>query len=65
MMAHSASQEFEAAQFVKERLDRLDLYQSKSTVLNPALGSVDVFSLLSDAEYGYVNMLHIRDGAVI
>ncbi len=65
MMAHAAAQEFEAAQFVKERLERLDAYQSKSTVLNPALGSVDVYSLLSDAEYGYVNMLHIRDGAVI
>src|SRR5690606_39797170 len=40
-------------------------YQSKSTVVNPKINNVDVFSVVSDQEYGYVNFLQISFGAII
>lgn len=56
---------FEEAQKTKEKIDLVERYQSKSTVVNPSITDVDVFSVLTDAEYGYVNYLKITDGAII
>lgn len=65
MMMHAAKQEFEQAQACKEKLDYLEKYQAKSTVLNPNVGEVDVYSVIDDVEYGYVNFLMVREGAVL
>jgi len=65
MMMHAAKQEFELAQACKEKVDHLEKYQAKSTVLNPAVGEVDVYSVIDDVEYGYVNFLMVREGAVL
>lgn len=56
---------FELAQATKEKADLLQKYQAKSTVVNPSITDVDVFSVISDAEYGYVNYLKIIEGAVV
>ena len=65
MMMHAAVQEFELAQACKEKLDHLENYQSKSTVLNPDVGDLDVYSVVDDVEFGYVNFLMVREGAVL
>ncbi|KRO59335.1 MAG: excinuclease ABC subunit C [Cryomorphaceae bacterium BACL7 MAG-120910-bin2] len=65
MMMHAASQSFEHAQAIKEKLALLEKYQAKSTVLNPHIGEVDVYSVVDDVEYAYVNFLMVREGAVI
>ena len=41
--AFAANLEFEAAQNVKERLDILEDYQTRNTVVNPNIDDVDVF----------------------
>ncbi len=56
---------FEEAQALKEKYEIVDRYQAKSTVVNPSISNVDVFSIFSDAEYAYVNFLKIMDGAVL
>src|SRR5690554_1332585 len=56
---------FEAAQEVKEKIEILENYQSKSMVVNPKINNVDVFSIISDEGYGYVNYLQISHGAII
>jgi excinuclease ABC subunit C len=56
---------FEDAQRVKEKIDILENYQAKSTVVNPKINNVDVFSVISDESYGYVNYLQISFGAII
>lgn len=56
---------FEEAQALKEKYETVDRYQAKSTVVNPNISNVDVFSIFSDAEYAYVNFLKIMDGAVL
>ncbi len=56
---------FEQAQRIKEKIDILENYQSKSTVVNPKINNVDVFSIISDESYGYVNFLQLSHGAII
>lgn len=65
MQDYAQDMEFEAAQGLKEKIDILEKYQSKSTVVNPKINNVDVFSIKSDEGYGYVNFLQISHGAII
>ena len=65
MMLHSGKSEFELAHQFKEKLEHLEKYQSKSTVLNPAFGEIDLYSVIDDAEYGYVNFMMIREGSLV
>ena len=58
-------QRFEEAQAIKEKIDRLEKYQAKSTVVNPKITDVDVFTIVSDPEFGYVNFLQLKHGAII
>ena len=65
MKSAAADLQFEEAQKLKEKFETVDRYQAKSTVVNPNISNVDVFSIFSDAEYAYVNFLKIMDGAVL
>lgn len=65
MMNFAESMDFEQAQLFKEKLSQLSAYQSKSTVVNPSISNVDVFSIVSDESYAYVNFLKVMNGAVI
>lgn len=56
---------FEAAQRIKEKIEILENYQARSTVINPKINNVDVFSIVSDESYGYINFLQISHGAII
>ena len=61
----AAHMQFEEAQKIKEKIDVLENYQAKSTVLNPKITTVDVFSIVSDESMAYVNFLQISHGAII
>ncbi len=65
MAALAENLEFEEAQKLKEKIELVEKYQAKSTVVHPTITNVDVFSVLNDAEYAYVNYLKIIDGAVL
>lgn len=56
---------FEEAQKIKEKIEVLENYQSKSTIVNPKISNVDVFSIMSDESYGYVNFLQLSHGSII
>ena len=57
--------QFEDAQKVKEKIEVLENYQSKSTIVNPNISNVDVFSIVSDESYGYINFLQLSYGSII
>ncbi len=65
MMRHAENMEFEKAQAVKEKINLLERYQSKSIVVSSSVKDVDVFSLLSDDNEAYVNYLKVINGAVV
>ena len=56
---------YEKAQEVKEKLEILNNYQVKSTIVNPKISEVDVFSIYSDDIFAYVNFMQISHGAII
>ncbi|NNL16840.1 MAG: excinuclease ABC subunit UvrC [Flavobacteriaceae bacterium] len=57
--------QFEDAQKIKEKIEVLENYQAKSTIVNPKISNVDVFSIVSDETYGYVNFLQLSYGSII
>ena len=65
MQAYADTMAFEDAQRIKEKITVLENYQAKSTVVNPKINNVDVFSIISDEGFGYVNFLQISHGAII
>ncbi|MGA0374321.1 MAG: excinuclease ABC subunit UvrC [Flavobacteriaceae bacterium] len=65
MKQYATAMEFEKAQEIKEKLESLENYQAKSTVVNPKITNVDVFSIISDESYGYVNFFQVAFGSII
>ena len=65
MKKYSEELQYEKAQVVKEKIELMEKYQSKSTMVNPAISNVDVFSVVSNETHGYVNFLKVIDGAII
>ena len=65
MKERAAEMAYEEAQRIKEKLDILKNYQAKSTIVNPKISNVDVFSVITDEAYGYVNFLQLSYGSII
>ncbi len=65
MHSFAAESEFEEAQKIKEKIALLSNYQVKSTVVNPSITNVDVFTIISDESFAYVNFFKISNGAII
>ncbi|MEX0884266.1 MAG: excinuclease ABC subunit UvrC, partial [Cyclobacteriaceae bacterium] len=55
---------YEKAHLYKEKYDLLEKYQAKSLVINPNVDSLDVFSIVSEEKYAFVNYLRIKNGAI-
>ena len=65
MQEYAHEMRFELAEDAKTQIEALEKYQAKSTVVNPSINNVDVFSIITDEEYGYVNYLQISYGSII
>ncbi len=57
--------QFEEAQRIKEKIEILENYQARSTIVNPKISNVDVFSIVSDESYAYTNFLQLSYGSII
>lgn len=56
---------FEQAETLKRKIDALTTFQVKSTIVNPSIHNVDVYSIVDEEKYAIVNYLNITKGAVI
>ena len=56
---------FEAAEEFKRRKAALQKFQAKSTVVNPSIHDVEVYSVISDPAAGYVNFMKVMDGGIV
>lgn len=65
MMELAAKYKYEEAEEIKQRLQLLSGFQSKSTIVNPKIDNVDVFSILNDEGSAYINFLKVLNGAII
>jgi excinuclease ABC subunit C len=65
MKLHAQNMQFEEAQNIKEKIEVLENYQAKSTIVNPKISNVDVFSVISDESYAYIKFLQLSYGSII
>ncbi|NMC40569.1 MAG: excinuclease ABC subunit UvrC, partial [Bacteroidales bacterium] len=65
MKKNAAEMRFEEAQVIKEKLDIISRFRSKSAVVSTTVKNVDVFAMEQDGENTYVNYLKVIEGAVI
>ncbi|MDL2143940.1 MULTISPECIES: excinuclease ABC subunit UvrC [Flavobacterium] len=65
MTQYAKDLRFEEAQKIKEKIEILENYQSRSTIVNPKITNIDVFSIVSDETAAYVNFLQISHGSII
>lgn len=65
MQAHADRYEFEQAQNLKDKINLIEKYQARSTVVNPKINNVDVFGLCEDGLSVYVNYLKVVHGAIL
>jgi excinuclease ABC subunit C len=65
MAKYSAELRFEEAQSVKDKIDILSKFRSKSTVVSNTIKNVDVFAITQESDNAYVNYLKVVEGAVI
>lgn len=65
MMDAAAQLQFEKAQVLKKKIESLQQYQSKSTVVSTRMDNADVASIRSDEQYFYVNYMMVSNGSII
>lgn len=64
MLQKATALEFEAAQKVKEKIDALESFQAKNTIVHPSISHIDVFTMVSDDNSSFVNYLQIMNGTI-
>ncbi len=57
--------QYEDAQKIKLKLQSLERFRNKSTVVSAKITNVDVFSIEEDEKYAFVNYLKVIEGAII
>ncbi len=65
MHSFAENMEFEKAQMVKEKIEILENYKSKSTIVNPNISNVDVISIVDEESLAWVNWLRVVNGAIV
>ncbi len=65
MTALAEELRFEEAAEIKSKLDILQAFQSRSTIVNPSIHNVDVFTITTDLKSGYVNYMKVNNGTIV
>jgi excinuclease ABC subunit C len=65
LSAYAAAYEFEKAHDLKERIQLIEKYQAKSTVVSSSLHNLDVFGFVDDVKSAYVNFFKVMNGCII
>lgn len=65
MKDHAAKFEFEKAHIIKDKIEKLERYKSKSVVVNPAIHNIDVCSFVMEEDIAYINFMKVMSGAII
>lgn len=64
MQMQAANMAFEKAEILRKKIESLQAYQARSTVVNARMADADVFSILSEGNHAYVNYLRMLNGTI-
>jgi len=65
MISYSEQLRFEEAQLIKDKMEILSRFRSKSAVVSNTIRNVDVFGITIEAESAFVSFLKVNQGAII
>ena len=65
MMNYSKNEEFELAEECKMKIMALENYQSKSTIVNPKIKNLDIYTIISDSSHAFINYIQVNNGSII
>jgi len=65
MQTFSDNLEFEKAEELKQKIDLLEKYQGKSTIVHPSVTDTDVFAAIHEESISYVSYFKIYNGAIV
>jgi excinuclease ABC subunit C len=65
MQEYSSKYKFEDAEMIRQKIEMLEKFQLKSTIVNPSIHNVDVFSIIQDNDLAFVNFIKVVNGAII
>ena len=65
MAVYASEMRFEEAQLIKEKLDIINRFRSRSTIVSGTIRNVDVFAFTSELDRAFINYLKVVEGAVI
>jgi excinuclease ABC subunit C len=65
MKEYVAEMKYEKAEIVRQKIESLQTYQSRSTVVNPQLGNIDVAYMITDGNKCYVNYMMVNNGSIV
>jgi excinuclease ABC subunit C len=65
MQKYAKTMMFEQAGIIKNKIGILEKFKGKSTIVNPRINDVDVFSIIDDEDSSYINFLKVVQGAIV
>lgn len=65
MKKYAGKMEFEKAEIIRKKMEFVENYQSKSVIVTPKLGDVDIFSIVKENDSAYVNYLMVLNGTIV
>lgn len=65
MKEFSSKHMFEEAEVIKQKHELLKKYRSKSTIVNPKINNIEVYSFIREDKFAYVNYLSVLNGAIV
>jgi excinuclease ABC subunit C len=65
MQEHARNYKFEDAELLRQKIELIENYKAKSTIVNPKIHNLDVFGMVEDKQTAYVNYLKIANGSII
>jgi len=65
MQQAASDMAFEKAELIRKKIDHLENYEAKSIIVSKHLSNLDVFSIVREAQWGYVNYLMVQNGTIV
>lgn len=65
MQQSASDMAFEKAELMRKKIEHLENYEAKSIIVSKHLSNLDVFSIVREAQWGYVNYLMVQNGTIV
>lgn len=64
MYFYANNLDFEKAQNEKEKIDIIEKFEKKSTIINNSFNNLEIYSISSNDRFAYINMIKVLEGKI-